>query len=44
MCHRDLLFCIFYYLGFLSIGGVLGAGIFIIWKSLKNRKNKKRPK
>jgi len=41
MCHQDFLFCIFYYLGFLSVFGAIGADIFIIWNSFKSKKNRK---
>lgn len=38
MCDKDLLFCIFYYLGYVSIAGALTAGFFIISDWLKKKK------
>jgi len=37
LCDKDLIFCFFYYLGFLSIAGALAAGLFIIsdWRKKK---------
>ncbi len=40
MCSGDFLFCIFYFLGFLSMAALFGAGMFIIWNSLKNKNDK----
>jgi len=38
MCEKDFLFCAFYYLGYVAIGGALLAGWFIITDYLKNKK------
>jgi len=42
MCSGDFLFCIFYFLGFISMVGAFGAGIFIIWNSLKNKNDEEK--
>ncbi|WP_456392848.1 hypothetical protein [Persephonella sp.] len=38
MCDKDVLFCIFYYLGFFAIGGALFAGWFIFTDYMKYKK------
>ncbi len=37
MCNKDIIFCVFYYLGFISIVGAFVAGLFIIsdWRKRK---------
>jgi len=42
MCEKDLLFCVFYYLGFLAISGAVFAGWFIFTDYLKHEKEDKR--
>ncbi len=42
MCEKDILFCIFYYLGYLAIGGAFFAGWFIITDHLKRKKQEER--
>ncbi len=38
MCDRDILFCIFYYLGFIAVGGAFFAGWFIISSALSQKR------
>ena len=38
MCGKDILFCSFYYLGYIAIGVVLFAGFFIISDWMKKKK------
>ncbi len=38
MCEKDILFCIFYYLGYVAISGALIAGGFIIADYIKYKK------
>ncbi|WP_338151267.1 hypothetical protein [Persephonella sp. IF05-L8] len=38
MCEKDILFCIFYYFGYVSIGGALLAGVFIFMDWMKRKK------
>ncbi|SNZ06414.1 hypothetical protein SAMN06265182_0668 [Persephonella hydrogeniphila] len=42
MCEKDILFCIFYYLGYIAIAGALVAGFFIFldWKKRKEQEEK----
>ncbi|WP_255326844.1 hypothetical protein [Persephonella sp. KM09-Lau-8] len=42
MCEKDILFCIFYYLGYISIGGALFAGFFIFMDWMKGKKQEKQ--
>ncbi len=43
MCNKDILFCIFYYLGFIALGGAFLAGIIVTidWIKIKNKKEEK---
>lgn len=42
MCDKDILFCIFYYLGYVAIGGALFAGVFIFTDWLKRKKQEEQ--
>ncbi len=41
MCDKDILFCVFYYLGFLAIGGAIFAGWFIFTDYLNHKEDQK---
>ncbi len=42
MCEKDILFCIFYYLGYIAIGAALFAGFFIFSDWMKRRKQEEK--
>ncbi len=42
MCDKDILFCVFYYLGYIAIAAALTAGIFIFIDWIKSRKEKEQ--
>ncbi len=41
MCDKDILFCIFYYLGFIALGGAFLAGVIIVIDWMKSKKEEK---
>jgi hypothetical protein len=42
MCEKDILFCIFYYFGYIAIAGAFGAGWFIFSDWYKRRKTEEQ--
>ncbi len=42
MCDKDILFCVFYYLGYIAITAAIIAGIFIFADWIKSKKEKEQ--
>ncbi|WP_293446097.1 hypothetical protein [Persephonella sp.] len=42
MCEKDILFCIFYYFGYIAIGGAFAAGWFIFSDWMKRKKQEEQ--